>query len=233
MKTNIFVAVIISTVFTGCVGWFDVTPRLETVVDTVYVPKECPTYTHTLKIDGSKYSNQKEYSETMVVIDLDSFLESLERNKLARQTFNNGVKESNKELKIEAKPETTNFKRIEKRIFVQRICPKYTYKPQIKARKLTDQFKSDTNTTYVVVTLDNMILSMEKHKLSKETYNQHIDIINDKPFTEAMKEKFDGYVEIAVDKINETAKAIKEKAIDIAKDEAVDYAKEKTFGKSE
>jgi len=230
MKSIILSILIILPIFTfsGC-SWWSVTPRTETVIDRVYIPEECPTFTHSLRISGSKYNVSKEYNQTMVITLLDPFLESLERNKLARQTFNNGVTESNKELLIPGTPETSNFERVQKRIFVARDCPKYVYKPVVKARKLTDKFSADNNTTYVVISLNNMVFSMEKHKLAKEVYNGHIDTINKKPFTEEMKSKFDGYMKITVDKINDTIAAIKGKA----KDEAFDFAKEKAFGKEE
>ena len=213
---HILIVVALIPMLTGC--WWDVTPRIETVVDVSYVPQECPTFTHTLKIDGSKYKSSKEYNQTMVITALDPFLESLERNKLARQTFNDGITKSNKMLTIPGIPETSNFVRVEKRIFVERVCPKYTFKPQVKARKLTPKFSADNNVTYVVITLDNIVLAMERHKLSKETYNEHVEVINKLPFTEAMKLKFHGYMKISVDKINDTADAIKAKAVDFGKD---------------
>lgn len=221
MKAYIL-AILMMPFLTGCFSLFDITPRVETVIDRVYVPQECPTFTYTLKINGSKFNPNSSYSETMIITTLDSFLESLERNKLARQTFNNGIKESNKVVRIPGVAQTSNIKRIEKRIFVKRECPKYTYKPQIKARKLTSKFIPDNNTTYVVFSLNNMVILMEKYKMSKEVFNNHIDVINKKPFTEEMNHKFYGYVEIAVSKIDDTADAIKVKA----KDKAFDSAKE-------
>jgi len=209
MKRNFIISILIVTIFSGCTSLFDVTPRIETVVDTVYVPTQCPTYTYSLKINGSKYDDHKKYSKTMVIANLDTFLESLERNKLARQTFNKGIIESNKETKVIATPKTSNFKRIEKRIFVKRECPKYTYTPKIKVRKLTKNFKKDSNTTYVVIPLDNIILSMEKYKLAKETYNKHIDEINNKSFKKEMKNNFDGHIDNTVTKIDKTKKNIK------------------------
>ena len=213
---HLLIVVAMIPMLTGC--WWDVTPRVETVVDVSYVPQECPIFTYSLKIDGSKYKAGKDYNKTMVITALDPFLESLERNKLARQTFNDGITNSNKVLTVPGIPETSNFVRIEKRIFVERDCPKYTFKPQVKARKLTPKFSADTNTTYVVIALDNMIVAMEKHKMAKEAYNEHIDEINKLPFTDAMKLKFNGYMKITVDKINDTADAIKAKAKDYGKD---------------
>jgi hypothetical protein len=212
---HLLIAIAIIPMLSGC--WWDVTPRIETVVDVSYIPQECPTFPYVLKIKGEKYKAGREYNQTMVITALSPFIESLERNKLARETFNKAILESNKVLTVPGIPETSNFVRVQKRIFVERECPKYTFKPQIKARKLTPRFIADNNTTYVVIPLDNIVLSMERHKLSKKTYNEHVESINKLPFTEAMKLKFNGYMKISVDKINDTADAIKAKAVDYSK----------------
>lgn len=176
-NTHLLLVAALLPLLTGC--WLSVTPRVETVVDVSYVPQKCPTFTHSLKINGKKYNLNSDYNQTMVITALDPFLESLERNKMARQTFNDGITTSNQVKKIPGIPETSNFVRVHKTIFVERDCPKYTFKPQIKARKLTEAFKEDTNSTYVVITLDNLLTSMERHKLAKATYNTNIDLIND------------------------------------------------------
>jgi hypothetical protein len=229
---NYIILVIISTIFfSGCVG-IQTTKRLETVVDRVYIPKECPKFTHQLKIDGKKYTTN-DVSQTMVIVPLDPFLESLERNKLARQEFNKIVVESNEPLVVPGEPETNNFKRVEKRIFVNRDCPKYTYKPVIGAKKLKSDFLPETNTTYVVITLDEMVTKLEQNKMARETYNDGVEEINQKSFVDAMKKKFNDVVEITVEKIDDTAAAIKKMAVDKTKTIVKDKAKEAVFGEDE
>ena len=216
----------------GCSG-INVEKRLETVIDRSYIPKECPTFTHQLSIDGKKYMNENESLETTVIVSLSTLVESLERNKLARQTFNDGITKSNEPLIVPGVPETSNFKRVEKRIFVNRDCPKYIYKPQIPAKKLLPNFTPDVDTTYVVITLDEMVTELERNKLARETYNSNIDEINEKSFVENMKAKFDTAIEVTIEKIDDTAAAIKQAAFDKTKDVVVDVAKDKVFGDKE
>lgn len=223
------ISILIPFFILGCAG-IDTTKRLETVVDREYIPKECPQFTHNLVIDGKKYSTNYDISVTSVVTDLDSFIESLERNKLARQTFNSGVKESNKALVILGEPETSHFKRVKKRILVDRICPKFIYKPNIKAKKLTDNFTPESNTTYVVITLDEMVTELQRNKFARETYNNQIDTINKKSFVKGLKARFDNTVTISVEKIDETTNKIKKLATDTVKDKVKETTKETIFG---
>lgn len=222
MKKQIIIILGVLTIFTGCV-MFDVTPRVETVIDRHYVPKECPKFTHKLVIDGNRYMGNNDVSQTTVITPLDSFVESLERNKLAREEFNNVIVESNKPHIVLGEPETSNFKRVTKRIFINRDCPKYTYKPNIPAKKLKNDFKAYTNTTYVVITLDEMLTKLEKNKMVRETYNEGIEDINEKSFVDSMKNKFDDVVEVTVEKIDDTAATIKKFVADKTKE----YAKNK------
>lgn len=202
---------LIALFITGCFPEPNI--RTETVIDRIYVPKECPTYYNDLNIQGSKFSKDKTYNETMVIIELDSLLLTMEQNKMARETFNKFVDESNEHILVPGTPETNNFKRIEKRIFVNRECPSFYYSPEIKAKKLTENTKLDMNTTYVVVTLDNMVTSMEHNKLSRDTFNAHVDTVNSKTFIESAKEKYDSSVDIVSEAIDETIMKIKEKIV--------------------
>lgn len=204
-KYLIFMA--IAVVFSGCCC---VTPHVETVVDRVYVPKQCPTFNNELQISGKKYKTNVVYDDS-VIIPVDTLLTSLEKNKMARQTFNTNIKHSNKIVKVPGKPQTSNFVRVEKRIFVERDCPLYIYRPTIKAKKLTSSFKKDNNTTYVVIKTDKLIESLEKNKMAKQKYNQDIKKINSYSFVEKAKEKFDSVIKITTDKISDTTKKIKEK----------------------
>lgn len=229
MKKTIIFGLLISITFIGCSG---LTPnkRLETVIDRHYIPKECPTFTHQLKINAQKYQNNNDVSQTTVITELTPFVESLERNKLARQSFNTVVIESNKPLIVPGEPETSNFQRVVKTIFVDRECPKYLYKPIINAKKLTPDFQPETNTTYVVITLDEMVSVLERNKMARESFNSQIDIINKPSFVEAMKAKFDSAVKITVEKIDDTAAKIKELATEKVKTVAKDKVKETVFG---
>jgi len=232
MKKIILTTFTVIFLLSGCAG-IQTTKRLETVIDRVYVPKECPTFTHQLKIDGKKYKGNNTFANTMVITELDPFLVSLERNKLSRQEFNRVVKESNQPLKVPGVPETNNFQRVEKRIFVNRECPKYYYKPEIKAKKLKPNFSPENNTTYVIITLDELLTKLEQNKMARNTYNDGIDEINEKSFVENMKQKFDDVVELTVEKIDDTASAIKKMAVDKTTSVVKEKASEAVFGKEE
>lgn len=199
---------------TGCFP--EPTPRVETVIDRVYVLKECPTFYYNLNIKGSKFSKDVGYSDQTLVIGLDPFLTSLEQNKLARETLNTFVTESNEHIIVPGIPETSNFKRVEKRIFVNRECPSFYYTPEIKARKLTPNFKPDVNETYVVITLDNMVTSLEQNKLARETFNKHVKDINDPTYVEKLKEQYESSTEIILDGIKDTIDIIKTKVVTAA-----------------
>lgn len=229
MKKTILITIASVFLFVGCAG-LETTKRLETVIDRVYVPKECPTFTHQLEIPGKKYKGNNDVSQTMVITPLEPFVESLERNKMARQKFNEKVDTSNQPLIVKGEPETSNFIRVEKRIFVDRECPKFYYQPEIKAKKLKTDFTPETNTTYVVITLDELVTSLERNKMARETYNSHIDEINKPSFVELMKKKFDSAIEITVEKIDDTAAAIKKVAVDKTKTIVKEKAKEAVFG---
>ena len=221
--------------FVGCAG-IQTSQRLETVVDRVYIPKECPTFNYQIKINGKKYVDNKilqTNDQPLVITELKTIVESLEKNNLVRKEFNKKIEETNKELIIPGKPTTNNFKRIQKRIFVDRECPKYYYKPTIKVKKLTNDFRADKNTTYIIIPLDELVTELEQNKLAREVYNENVEKINEKSFVEAMKNKFDVAIAITVEKIDETVNTIKKIALKKTKDVLKNKAKEVIFGKEE
>jgi len=173
MKT--YISLLFVLIFlTGCP--FSINTRVETVVDRTYTPKECPTFTMEMGITGSKYNG--DYSDFMVITPMDSLITSLERNKMVRNTFNDSVIESNKPYIVKGQPTTSNYRIVKKTVFIDRECSKYTYTPEITVKKLIPSFKTEPDTTYVVIPLDNLILNLEKHKLAKKRFNKSIDVIN-------------------------------------------------------
>lgn len=180
MKMKSIIAVgAITFLTTGCASIF--TSLKEVAVDKLYIQKQCPTFNHQFEIAGKKYKSN-DVSETSVVMSLDDFTTSLAKNTKARELFNTSVVESNKETLVKDESVENPSERVVKRIYVDRQCPKYYYSPEFTAKKLTPAFTPVENTTYVVVTLDNMTFQLEKYKTEKDVFNTSVDELNSKPF---------------------------------------------------
>lgn len=177
MKTKLISSLFILTVFlTGCSSVF--TKFDEVAVDKVYIPKQCPTFVHEFEITGSKFRLGDTSQLNNVLMKLDDLTFSLSANTVARNTFNETIIEENKETFVRDDSDSEN--RVEKRIFVNRECPKYYYVPEFSAKKLIDGFIPEDGVIYVVIPLSNMVFEMEKHKKSKQIFNNRVDDINSK-----------------------------------------------------
>lgn len=180
MKSRTLIAVAFSIfLLSGCSSFF--TFYKEIAIDKVYVPKQCPTFDHQFEIPGKKYKSN-DVTETTLVTRLDDLTISLARNTKAREIFNNTIIESNKETMVKDTSFDNPSERVVKRVYVDRECPKYYYSPEFTAKKLTPTFTPEEGVTYVVITLDNMVFQMEKHKKEKDVFNGVVDDLNSKPF---------------------------------------------------
>lgn len=176
MQYKKIVGVTILSLFTvGCIPFIN--KEKEIAIDKVYVQKQCPTFEHGFEIVGRKYTTN-ESPTTSVVLKLDDLTIALASNTKARETFNKSVVESNKEVFVKDTTASENAERTVKKIFVDRKCTKYNYSPEFNVRKLTSEFKPLENTTYVVVTLDNLTFEIEKHKKLKNIFNESVEKLN-------------------------------------------------------
>lgn len=176
---NIIIVFVLTFILSGCSisSWF--TQLEDVAIDKKYITKQCPTYNHEFDIKGKKYSENLDNSTTHAIIRLGDLTNSLESYKMVKTTFNNDIIESN-QPKIVIDPNKNAFKRIEKTIFVDRECPSFNYSPEFKAKKLTDKFQAEANTTYVVLPLEPFMYELEKSKTYRETYNTEIEKLNSK-----------------------------------------------------
>lgn len=176
-KIKLYVILVFVLFLYGCTG-LDVTKKVETVVDRVYISKECPKFHYQLKMNGRKFDNIIDNNTTSVIITYEQLIDTLEKNKLAREEFNKIVEEMNIVKVVKGIPQTNNYKVVEKRIFVERECPKFTYKPTFNVKKLTNDFRNDTSETFIIIDYDMFITELEKNKMIREEFNLQVDNIN-------------------------------------------------------
>jgi len=173
IKATIIVLMMMSFFMVSCTSLFN--SHESVAVDKLYVYKKCPLFFHKFEIAGKKYESN-DVSQVSVIMKLSDLTQSLASNTEAREVFNDAVREMNQDKLVkDAKP----GKRVIKKIYIEQKCPTYEYSPKFVAVKLTDMFKAEDNITYVVISLDKMVFQMEKHKHTKEIFNNVVMKLNE------------------------------------------------------
>jgi hypothetical protein len=176
---NFFIGLIVATsmFLGGCSLNSFFTTFDEVAIDKHYVPKQCPTFNHQFEIPAKKFLGYSGDGTTVsVVMKTSDLLVSLETNTRARELFNTLVTEMNKTI-IDKDRSNSEHRQI-KKIFINRECPKYTYSPEFKARKLIQSFVPEENVTYVIVSVEKFTFEVEKHKKTVMVFNEQINNIN-------------------------------------------------------
>lgn len=167
---HIIFVFIVTMFFTGC-SFFDITPRIETVIDKEYVYTQCPTFNYDFKVVGSKLNNDISYNGNYVVLPTDILVTNLTSYKYAVDTFNKQLLITNKSEIVPGIPTISNFKRVKKVIFIDRKCIPFKYKVNIPVRKYNRNKEYDN---YVIIKTINLIQTFEKFKMSKKLYNKSV-----------------------------------------------------------
>lgn len=181
--------------FSGC-SWLFPTPVVETVIDRVYVPRECPTYDYQFEFVLKKYESNIQYADNVIAFDSKELITDIEQYKMAKNKFNEYIINNNNTTVVYGTPLTNNFKRVEKRIFVDRPCPKFNYSPEFKIVKANKLHASDNNVTIFVSDLPSVITNIEKFKMYKTRYNEYSESTVPKNFTDVLQSKLTDTQEI-------------------------------------
>lgn len=170
------IILVLCFVATGCTKSLKVTKYEPVAVDKVYVKKQCPCFDHTFEIPGRKYITNNVAKESVVIPLKDLNLE-LVKNKKIKDAFNATVTEMNKE--VTEKDPSNSKKRTIRKIYVDQVCPEYTYTPQFNEKRLTQSFVPDDDTIFVVIPLEDLLFQMEKYKMTKKIFNTTVKQLNE------------------------------------------------------
>lgn len=176
LKTYV-ILLLLSASLTGC-SLLIKEPQI-TIIDTVYTPKQCPTFDHHIELKVKKFSSDV-LMEDGVVADTKELVESLSKNTAAREFFNASVINGNKEHTILGTTDLPekDVSRVTKKIYVDRVCPNYTFTPEFKIKKITEDFHPALDGSYSMMPLSDIVYALEQHKTIKQKFNDEVDKLN-------------------------------------------------------